>query len=76
MNRPGSEALGIGAEADVKKSELFASVEHWRPTLEACRGSLLAATIAQGICSSIHIAATSSQVFSYLLLKPRHSIQG
>ena len=34
MDRPGSEAVGIGAEADVKNSELFASAERWRPTLE------------------------------------------
>ena len=27
MDRPGSEAVGIGAEADVKNSELFASAE-------------------------------------------------
>ena len=68
MDRPGSEAVGIAAEAGVKNSEL--------PTLEACRAALLAATITQGICSSIHIAAASSQVFALLLLKPRHSIQG
>ena len=76
MDRPGLEAVGIGAEADVKNSELFASAERWRPTLEACRAALLDATITQGICSSIHIAAASSQVFALLLLKPRHSIQG
>ena len=35
MDRPGSEAVGIGAEADVKNSELLASAERWRPTLEA-----------------------------------------
>ena len=29
MDRPGSEAVGIGAEADVKNSELFASAERW-----------------------------------------------
>ena len=75
MDRPGSEAVGIGAEADVKNSELFASAERWRPTLEACRAALRVATITQGTCSSIHIAAASSQVFALLLLKPRHSIQ-
>ena len=35
MDQPGSEAVGIGAEADVNISELFASAERWRPTLEA-----------------------------------------
>ena len=35
MDQPGSEAVSIGAEADVKKIELFASAERWRPTLEA-----------------------------------------
>ena len=35
MDQPGSEAVGIGAEADVKISELFDSEERWRPTLEA-----------------------------------------
>ena len=35
MDRPGSDAVGIGAEADVKTSELFVSAEQWRPTLEA-----------------------------------------
>ena len=35
MDRPGSEAVGIGAEADVNISELFASAERWRPSLEA-----------------------------------------
>ena len=35
MDQPGSEAVGIGAEADVKDSEFFASKERWRPTLEA-----------------------------------------
>ena len=34
MDRPGSEAVGIRAEADVKNSELFASAERWRPTLD------------------------------------------
>ena len=34
MDRPGSEAVGIGAEADVNISELFASSERWRPTLQ------------------------------------------
>ena len=76
MDRPGSKAVGIGAEADVKNSELFASAERWRPTLEACRAGLLVATITQGTCSSIHIAAALSPVFALLLLKPRHSIQG
>ena len=76
MDRPGSEAVGIGAEADVKHSELFASAERWKPTLEACRAALRVATITQGTCSSIHIAAASSQVFTLLLLKPRYSIQG
>ena len=76
MDWPGSEAVGIGAEADVKHSELFASAERWRPTLEACRAALRVATITQGICSAIHIAAASSQVFALLLLKPRRSIQG
>ena len=75
MDQPGSEAVGIRAEADVKKSELFASAERWRLTLEAWRAALHVATITQGTCSSIHIAAPSSQVFSLLLLKPRHSIQ-
>ena len=41
MDRPGSEAVDIGAEADVKNSELFASAERWRPTLVAVRGSVL-----------------------------------
>ena len=45
MDRPGSEAIGIGAEADVKVSELFASAERWRPTLEASRAALRVATI-------------------------------
>ena len=35
MDRPGSKAVGIGAEADVKISELFASADRWKPTLEA-----------------------------------------
>ena len=76
MDRPGSEAVGIGAEADAKNSELFASAERWRRTLEALRAALRVATITQWTCSSIHIAAPSSQVFALLLLKPRHSIQG
>ena len=33
MHQPGSVAVGIGAEVDVKYSELFASAERWRPTL-------------------------------------------
>ena len=45
MDRPGSEAVGIGAEADGKLSELFASAEHWRPTLEALRAALRVATM-------------------------------
>ena len=76
MDRPGSAAVGIGAEADVNISELFASTERWRLTLEAWRAALRVATITQGTCSSIHIAAPSSQVFALLLLKPRYSIQG
>ena len=35
MDQPGSEAVGVGAEADVNISELFVSTERWRPTLEA-----------------------------------------
>ena len=35
MDQLGLEAVGIGAEADIKNSELFASTERWRPTLEA-----------------------------------------
>ena len=35
MDQPGSEAVGIVAEADVKNSELFARAERWRRTLEA-----------------------------------------
>ena len=35
MDRPRSEAVGIGAETDVNISELFASAEHWGLTLEA-----------------------------------------
>ena len=35
MAQPGSEAVSIIAEADVTLSELFASAERWRPTLEA-----------------------------------------
>ena len=60
MDRPGSEALGIGAEADVNNSELFASAERWRPTVEACRAALHVATIPQVTCLSIHITAPSS----------------
>ena len=40
MDRPGSEAVGIGAEAYGKLSEIFACAEHWRPTLEALRAAL------------------------------------
>ena len=76
VDRPGSEVVGIGAEADVKDSEFFASAERWRRTLEAWRATLRVATTTQGTCSSIHIAAPSSQVFTLLLMKPRHSIQG
>ena len=75
MERPGSEAVGIGVEAE-KNSELFTSAERWRPTLEVWRAALRVATITQRTCSSIYIAAASSQVFTLLLLKPRHSIQG
>ena len=35
MDQPGSEAVGIGVEADVNISELFAGAERWRRTLEA-----------------------------------------
>ena len=45
MDRPGSVAVAIGAEADRKRSELFASAEHWRPTLEALRAALRVATM-------------------------------
>ena len=37
MDQPCSEAVGIGAEAYVHISELFASAERWRPTLEVLR---------------------------------------
>ena len=60
MNRPGSEAVGIGAEADVKNPELFACAERWRPTLEGCCAALHVATIPQVTCLSIHIADPSS----------------
>ena len=76
MDRPGSEAVGIGAEANVKNPELFASAVRLRPNLEACRAALHVATITQVTCSSIHIVAPLSQVFTLLLLKPGHSIMG
>ena len=34
MDQPGSEAVGIGADADINISKLFATTERWRPTLE------------------------------------------
>ena len=34
MDRTDSEAVGIGAEADVQNSELFVSGDRWRPTLD------------------------------------------
>ena len=76
MDRPGSGAVGIGAEIHVENYKLFAIDELWRPPLEACRALLRVATIPQVICSSIHIAAPSSQVVALLLLKPGHSIRG
>ena len=76
MDRPGSGAVGIGAEIIVENYKLFAIDERWRPPLEACRALLRVATIPQVTCSSIHIAAPSSQVVALLLLKPGHSIQG
>ena len=32
MDQPGLEAVGIGAEADINMSELFASAERWQIT--------------------------------------------
>ena len=55
MDRPGSEAIGIGAEANVKNSELFASAERWRPILEACHVLLHVATIPQVTCLLLYI---------------------
>ena len=37
INQPGSVAVGIGAEAGANISELLASAERWRPTLEMLR---------------------------------------
>ena len=77
MDRSGSEAVDIGAEADVQNSDLFASADRWRSTLEARRASPHVATITQGTCMFVNPhRAPSSQVFALLLLKPRHSIQG
>ena len=59
MDRPGSEAVGIGAEADVKNSELFASAELWRPTLEACGAALHVATITQGTTAELSISMST-----------------
>ena len=55
MDRPGSEAVGIGAEADVKIPELFVSAERWRPTSEARRAALRIAMVTQGgMCVDPH----------------------
>ena len=59
MDRPGSEAIGIGAEADVKNSELFASAERCRPTLEALRAALRVATITQGTTAELSISMST-----------------
>ena len=41
MDRPGSEAVGIGAEADVNISELFASALRWQIAQKCLRLPLL-----------------------------------
>ena len=66
MDRPGSKAVGIGTEAHVQMSELFASAGRWRPILRREGAALHVATITQGTCSSIHIAAPSSHLFALL----------
>ena len=64
MDRPGSEAVGIGAEADVKNSEFFASAERWRPTLEACRTVFRVATITQGTTAELSISMSTLAIRS------------
>ena len=60
MDQPGLEAVGIGAEADVKKnSELFASAKGWRPTLEAGRAALHVAAITQGTTAELSISMST-----------------
>ena len=59
MDRPDSEAVGMGVEADVKNSEIFASAERWRPTLEACRAALHVAPITQGTAAELSISMST-----------------
>ena len=51
MDRPGSEAVGIGAEV--------ASAERWRPTLEAWRATLHVATKTQGTTAELSISMST-----------------
>ena len=65
MDRLGSEAVEIGI---CQRRAKALETDVGGVTCDA----LHVATITQEACSSIHIAAPSSQVFALLLLKPRH----
>ena len=45
--------------SDVKNSELFASAERWRPTLEALRAALRVATITQETTAKLSISMST-----------------
>ena len=59
IDQPGSEAVGIGEEADVKDAELFASADRSRPTLEAWCAALHVATITQGTTAELFISMST-----------------
>ena len=64
MDQPGSEAVGIGAEAYVNISEFLASTERWRPTLEAWRAALHVAMITQGTIAELSISMSNLATWS------------